>query len=320
MSDAPGPDASAAGIAAIGLDIGGTKIEVQAFAPDWSVRGRQRVPTPRDYPGLLAAIADLVAGADPGRDPDLPIGICSAGVSDPVSGRFVAANLPASGHGFHADLERALGADVMLVNDARAFALSEAVFGAARHARVVAGVILGTGIGGGIVIDKRLHGGARDLAGEFGHGAAPAHIVAAHGLPLVPCRCGRTGCIETLASGPGLSRLCAAMTGTRVEPARIAALRASSPDIAAVWRVWCALVAELLLHITLCAEPEVFVLGGGLSRIPGICEDLSAALENAHFLRGAAPAIVLAEGGDASGARGAAYAATRAHAAPQRSM
>jgi predicted NBD/HSP70 family sugar kinase len=298
---------------ALGVDIGGTKIEVQTFGPDWSVISRRRIGTPRDYPAFLAAITEQVRWGMGDRATPVPLGISTAGYANPATGAFLAANLPASGKLFLADITSALGQDVVLVNDACAFTQSEAVFGAAKHERIVVGVILGTGVGGGIVIDGQLHRGAYAAAGEFGHTAASANTVMEWDLPLVRCRCGRLGCIETLASGPGLKRICQSITARNLEPEEIAAMRADSGDVARVWQAWCALVAELLLGISLCIEPDVFVLGGGLSKTPGIADDISEALEMAHFIRGGCPAIRLAEGGDASGARGAAYAAWRAN-------
>lgn len=295
----------------VGIDIGGTKIEVQSFDADWSIMRKRRVATPQNYDSFIAAIVDQVRWAMDGTSSPVPIGISSAGYSNPTTGTFLAANLPASGKPFLNDATTALGKAVTLINDARAFTQSEAVFGAAVNDRVVAGVILGTGVGGGIVIEKQLRQGSHAVGGEIGHSAAPANIVSAFGLPMVQCRCGRLGCIETLASGPGLERLCHAMTGRLLKPAGIAERRYTEDDVAGVWRVWCALVSELLLSISLCIEPDVFVLGGGLSQIPGISDDLSNALTAAHFASGAGAKIRLAEGGDASGARGAAYAAWR---------
>ena len=294
---------------AVGLDIGGTKIEVQSFGADWSVIKKRRVATPQSYDAFIAAIVDQVDWVLEGKKHAIPIGISSAGYANPITGTFLAANIPASGKPFLEDAIKALDAPVTLINDARAFAQSEAVFGAAKNERVVAGVILGTGVGGGIVIEKQLHLGRHAVGGEFGHCSAPANVVSQHNLPMVQCRCGRLGCIETLVAGPGLERLCHAMTGRSLKPVEISERRGSEQDIAEVWRVWCALAAELLLSISLSVEPDVFVLGGGLSQIPGVSDDLSTALEKAHFTPHAGAQIRLAEGGDASGARGAAYAA-----------
>lgn len=297
---------------ALGLDIGGTKIEAQTFDKDWSLIERRRVETPAHYPDFLEVVCRQVQCMAGTSHATTPIGISIAGFSNPATGVFLAANLPATNKPLLADLETALGRPVTLINDARAFTQSEAVFGAAREERIVAGVILGTGVGGGVVIDKQIHSGQQAIAGEFGHTAVPGNILAQKGLPLLPCGCGRLGCIETLASGPGLSRICTAMTGQRLTPEEIAAQRQTAPEIKEVWQTWCLLVAECLFSISLCVEPDVFVLGGGVSKIPGIADDLSEALAQVHIVKGTRIAIRLAEGGDASGARGAAYAARRA--------
>lgn len=297
---------------AVGLDIGGTKIEAQAFAEDWSLTDRLRVETPATYPEFLDAICQQVHRISGAAEASCPVGISIAGLSNPATGLFLAANLPASQKPLHADLEAALGRSVTLINDARAFTQSEAVFGAAERERIVAGVILGTGVGGGLVIDNQLHSGLHAMAGEFGHMAAPSNVLVQMGLPLLPCGCGRIGCIETLASGPGLSRISAAMTGQSRSPEDIALQRHGSAEVKEVWQAWCLLVAELLVGISLCVEPEVFILGGGLSKIPGLVDDLSEALARRHIVTGTSLAIRLAEGGDALGARGAAYAAWRA--------
>jgi N-acetylglucosamine kinase len=201
----------------------------------------------------------------------------------------------------------AAGRAVTWVNDCRALALSEAVFGAGRGAHTVIGLILGTGLGGGIAVGGRLLPGPTMTGGEFGHIATPAEIVVRHGLPVIPCGCGAVGCYETLISGPGLARIALAMTGADLPPPDIADRRHG--DMSPVWQVWCALTASLLRALTLTVDPDIIVLGGGLSRIPGVAEDLSAALQAAQLAGFAIPRIALAEGGDSSGARGAAYAA-----------
>jgi N-acetylglucosamine kinase len=198
---------------------------------------------------------------------------------------------------------------VTYVNDCRALTLSEAVFGAARGLSPVAGLILGTGIGGGVAIGGRLVPGPAMVGGEFGHFAAPAHLVAAHGLPVYRCGCGRMGCTETYLAGPGLTRLCAHLTGRALSPPQIAAQKGEDPAIAGVWAVWTAFAAELLITLTFVIDPAAIVLGGGLSQIPGVADDLSAALSQAQLPGFAVPRVMVAAAGDASGARGAAFAA-----------
>lgn len=293
---------------AAGIDLGGTKIEAQLFARDWSVADRRRVDTPRDYDGLVAAMLDLIRWTEAQIGP-VPVGVSAAGLVNPESGHAFTANLPATGRPFPAELSAGAGRPVTYVNDCRALALSEAIFGAGRGRDPVVGLILGTGVGGGVAAGGRLLPGYAQVGGEFGHFPAAAHVIAAHDLPIHRCGCGRLGCTETYVAGPGLSRLAATLTGRALCPPEIAARKGSDPAVARVWAVWCEIVAEMLMTLTFTIDPEVVVLGGGLSRIPGVAEDLSAALARAQLPGFRIPAIVPAEGGDASGARGAAYAA-----------
>ncbi|SMY06662.1 ROK family protein [Flavimaricola marinus] len=301
---------------AAGIDLGGTKIETQIFDADWQPVTRQRVPTPKDYAGLVKAVADQVRWAEAAAGEGLPIGIGAAGLVNPATGLALTANLVASGHPFPADITAAAGRDVLYVNDCRALALSEAVFGAGRGYHTVLGLILGTGIGGGISIGGHLLPGPSMTGGEFGHTSAPADLVAKHRLPVVPCGCGAMGCIETLIAGPGLARVALAMTGQELSPPAIAA--AKGGEMAAVWQVWCDLVAALLRNLTLTVDPDIIVLGGGLSQIPGVTEDLTTALQSAQLAGFAIPKLAVAQGGDSSGARGAAYAAWTAQRSRQK--
>lgn len=294
---------------AAGIDLGGTKIEVQLFAADWSVAGKRRVETPRDYPALVGAIADLVRWARAQGGAELPVGISAAGLVNPATGLALTANLVATGKPFPADIATALGAPVPFVNDCRALTLSEAQFGAARGAARVVGIILGTGIGGGFARDGRLDLGLAALGGEFGHIAAPAALLARHGLPVIGCGCGREGCYERYISGPGMTRIGEILTGRSLTPAEIGARRHDDPEVAKIWTVWTEILAELLVTLSLTLDPEVVVLGGGVAQIPGLVEDLDAAFARALFADYARPRLAVAEGGDASGARGAAFAA-----------
>lgn len=293
---------------AAGIDLGGTKIETQIFGPDWQRREVSRVATPRDYAALVAAVAGQVRWADD-HVGDGPIGLGAAGLINPATGLALAANLPVSGKPFPADIARAAGRKVTFVNDCRSFALSEAIFGAARGASPAVGLILGTGVGGGVVVDGRPVKGLSAVGGEFGHTCAPAHIVVAEGLPIHACGCGRTGCFETYVAGPGLVRMALALTGREVTTEQIAEGRAIDAGLARVWDIWCRLMAEMMMSMICMIDPAVIVLGGGLSKIDGVANDLSAALGRAQLAGFSTPRIVLAEGGAASGARGAAYAA-----------
>jgi predicted NBD/HSP70 family sugar kinase len=295
-------------VIAAGIDLGGTKAEAQLFAPDWSVVERRRVDTPTDYAALVAAMAGLIAWARAERS-GLPVGLCSAGLVNPATGRALTANLPATGRPFPADLAAACGGPLAYLNDCRAFTLSEARFGAGRGASRVAGLVLGTGVAGGFALGGRLSEGPAGLGGEFGHLPAPAHLVARHGLPLKECGCGRTGCIETFASGPGMRRISEALTGTARSSQEIAAARGTDPEAARVWAAWLDFVAELVVALSFTLDPDLVVLGGGLGTVAGLAEELDAAVERASFAGFSRPALAPAEGGDASGARGAAWAA-----------
>lgn len=292
-----------------GLDIGGTKIEVQVFDADWQALARHRVPTPTDYDALVAAVADQISWAEAEAGPLAAVGVGCAGLVNPETGLAMTANLPATDRPFPADIARAAGRSVTYINDCRALALSEAVCGAGQGHRRVMALIIGTGIGGGVAVDGALHPGPTTLGGEFGHIAAPAHVVAAHDLPIYPCGCGRRGCIETYVAGPGLERLCAHLTGSQANAPEIAAGRHDTYK--EVWAVWCAFAAELVHTLTLIADPDVIVLGGGLSSVPDVADDIRAAAQAVQLQGFSVPRIVVAQGGDASGARGAAIAAMK---------
>jgi N-acetylglucosamine kinase len=293
-------------IAAAGIDLGGTKIEAQVFASDWSLADRQRWPTPTDYPGLVAAMAAAVHWCETRGPADLPVGISAAGLINPRTGLALTSNLPASGRAFPQDIARAAGRPVAWINDCRALTLSEAMLGAARGADPAVGLILGTGLAGGVVTGGRLLPSPARIGGEFGHFPLAAGPMAAHGLPLLGCGCGRLGCSETYLSAPGLSRIAAHLTGQGHSPESITAGRATTPAFAQAWDIWLDLATEFLITLCLTLDPEVIVLGGGLSRAAGLTDDLTRRLARATFNGFPIPAIRLAEGGDASGARGAA--------------
>lgn len=290
-------------MAAAGIDIGGTKIETQIFDSAWSLVRRHRSDTPDSYPELLSAIAAHIAWAQGEAGAPMPIGIGAAGREDARTGHWIAANLAADGQSLSADL----GPQLTLMNDCTALAVSEAAFGAGKGQSRVAALVLGTGVGGGLAIDGAPLRGANGICGEFGHISAPAHILAQHKLPVVPCTCGRRGCIERYISGPGLTLLAQHLLGRKLTAPQIASERTGAAQ--PVWEIWRALVADLIHTITLTVDPDVIVLGGGLSRIEGLAPELTNAVQTTHISGFSSPAIVIAEGGDASGARGAAYSA-----------
>ena len=296
---------------AIGIDLGGTKMEAQVFDYAWSVAVRRRRDTPKDYADLVTELADLIRWADAQTSGTVPVGIGAAGLVNPKTGLALTANLVATGQLFPADIACTIGRPVTYMNDCRALALSEAVFGQGKGRRTVMALILGTGVGGGIAVDGAILQGPTHTGGEFGHTSAPAHLVAKHDLPIWRCGCGRMGCIETYIAGPGLVRLAKHILGTDLTTVEIAARR--NIDTGPVWQVWCDFSADLLHSLTLTADPDLIVLGGGLTHIDRLVEDLSAAARRAQIGDFAVPEIVLAQGGETSGARGAAYAAWQAH-------
>ncbi|SLN38202.1 ROK family protein [Pseudooctadecabacter jejudonensis] len=292
---------------AIGIDLGGSKIEAQVFDNTWDLIARDRCATPDTYDGLLAALAQHIRWAQGHAGADAPIGISAAGLLNPASGLVFAANLPASGHALPADIAAAISRPVAYINDARALTVSEAVFGAGRGLRCVASLVLGTGIGGGVAINGVTLAGPSGTGGEVGHTSAPAHLIQRHALPLWPCGCGRAGCVETYVSGPGLVRLAGHLTGQTLSTEEIAARRHG--DMAQVWAVWSALAGDLVHTLTATLDPDVIVLAGGLSRIEGIIDDVTDAARTAQIGGLPVAPIVLAQGGDASGAKGAAFTA-----------
>ena len=303
-----GGNISGGNMIAAGIDLGGTKIEAQIFDSGWTRVDSQRIATPKTYQTLVAAMAGQIGWIE-ARCPGLPIGVAAAGLVNPATGLALTANLPATGHPFPADIAAAAGRAITYVNDCRAQALSEVRFGAARGFRTALALNLGTGLAGGVVIDGQLLPGPTGLGGEFGHVALPAHVMAAHGLPLIRCGCGRLACTETLIAGPGLSRLHKHLTGRNATPEDIVQNRATDAQAQMVWDIWCDLAAELIHTLCFTVDPDCVVLAGGLSRAPGLVDDLSAALQRAQLPGYGLPLIRLAEGGDATGARGAAYAA-----------
>ena len=298
---------------AAGIDLGGTKIETQIFDADWVCVDRQRIDTPSSYSVLVQTLVEQALWADRKAGRSLPVGIGAAGLLNPASGLVYAANLPAMNRPLQNDIETMLGRKVTYINDCRALALSETVFGAGRGITTVAALILGTGVGGGLTIGGKLVPGFAAVGGEFGHLPASAHLIAKHGLPLLQCGCGRVGCCETLISGPGMTRIARRFMGQDISPENLVEMKGTNTLAAQVWAVWCDLLADLLLTLVFIVDPAAVVIAGGLSKIPNLIEDLTAALHRAQFPGFAIPQLVIAQGGDASGARGAAYMAAQEH-------
>ena len=237
---------------------------------------------------------------------NVPIGIGAAGVLS-ADGRALTANLPATNHRIVHDIHAQIDAGIVYVNDGRAFALSDAVFGAGRGHDMTLGLILGTGVGAGMTWRGELIGEPHSIAGEIGHVAAPLSVCS--DLPIIECGCGRSACYEAYASGPGLSRLALHYSGETLSPMEIAELKSKKPSVQTAWEKWCEIVAEMIITSSFHIAPDVIVLGGGLSKIAGVIDDLATAVDKRALANVTRPKIILAEAGDASGARGAAYAA-----------
>ena len=272
----------------IGIDLGGTKIEGIVIDDAGCERVRRRVPTPKgDYRATVGAIAALVAALDAECATRATVGVGIPGAVSRVSGLVKNANSTCLiGHPLQGDLESALGRPVRLANDANCFALSEAVDGAGRGARVVFGVILGTGVGGGIVVDGRVLDGANAIAGEWGHNPLPR--ADADDLPLRPCYCARAGCIETYLSGPALE----AAGGVAAEGA-IARYEAR--------------LARALAGVINLLDPDVIVLGGGVSNVDRLYANVPRLWREHVFSDHVATRLAKHAHGDSSGVRGAAW-------------
>ena len=292
----------------LGIDLGGTKIEIAALDAGGEIVLRDRVASPRgDYDATTETICRLVQDAESRLGRRGTVGIGIPGAISPATGLVKNANsVWLNGKPFDRDLARVLGRPVRLANDANCFALSEAVDGAGADGRVVFGVIAGTGIGGGIVVERKLLTGPHAIAGEWGHNPLPWPLP--DELPGPLCYCGKHGCNETWLSGPALSRAYAEATGETLAPPLIAA-RANTGEkaAAAVLERWQDRFARALACVVNILDPDVIVLGGGLSNLAALREGLAARLGPYAFSDRLGTTIRHALHGDSSGVRGAAW-------------
>jgi fructokinase len=291
----------------IGLDLGGSKIEGILLSREATELARYRIATPReDYAATIAAIVDLRARLVQGTTSDASIGVAVPGSISPHTGLMQNANSTwLNGRPFDRDLEVALAAPVRLANDANCFALSEASDGAAENAHTVFGVILGTGCGGGLVVNGRLLDGPRGIGGEWGHNPLP--WMTPDEYPGPSCWCGRKGCLETWVSGPGMTADHATVTGETHTAAEIAA-RAKAGNAAAMATLsrHADRLARGLAHVVNVVDPDVLVLGGGLSQLSHLYQLLPQLIGPHIFADHGSVAIKPPQWGDASGSRGAA--------------
>lgn len=289
----------------LGIDLGGTKTEIIALAADGGVALRRRISTPKDYDSLIRALAELVQGAEAELKTPGSVGMAIPGTESFGSGLIKNANTTfLNGRPLRRDLETTLARPVRLANDANCFALSEASDGAAAGAGTVFGVIAGTGVGGGVVIGGKVVGGAHGVGGEWGHIPLPAPSVEeVTGAP--PCYCGKRGCLEAWCSGPGLALDFKRTTGREATAEQIAASNGAE-ERAAITRLIDRL-ARAMATMANILDPDVIVMGGGLSNIGRLYEELPPLVERYAFNLGAPPRIVKNMHGDSSGVRGAAW-------------
>lgn len=292
----------------LGIDLGGSKTEIIALAEDGCELLRQRIPTPQgDYMATVMAIAGLVESAEITLGQRGSVGVGIPGAESLSTGLIKNANSTCLiGKPLKRDLQALLQREVRLANDANCFALSEAVDGSGQDARIVFGIILGTGVGGGIVINRQVLTGANAIAGEWGHNPLP--LADGDDLPLPACYCGRTGCVETYLSGPALAADHLRHTGQMLSASEIDRLAASGD--AACEASLCRYEERLgraLAGVINLLDPEVIVIGGGLSKMQRLyqnlpeccCRHVFSDVFNTQFRP---PAH-----GDSSGVRGAAW-------------
>lgn len=290
----------------MGIDLGGTKTELVVLDAGQKPLHRERLATPaRDYDAILAMIADAYIDACARFGTDLSLGIGIPGAISPRSGRMRNSNTQClNGRSFKQDIEQRIGREIRIENDANCFALSEALGGAGRGHRVVFGVIIGTGTGGGLVVDGSLLNGPHSISGEWGHNPLPWWCESDNSTT---CYCGKQGCIETYLSGPGMAHNYESRFGKTLDSRQIVdAATAGDPDCIAMLDSYCEQMARSLAQLINIIDPDAIVLGGGMSNIDRIYQLVPQRLGDYVFSDFAETPILKAERGDASGVFGAA--------------
>jgi fructokinase len=292
----------------IGIDLGGTKIEALALDDDGQQRHRERLPTPRhDYEGTLAAIAELVRRCEEATGLTGSVGIGMPGAISPATGLVKNANSTwLNGQPFAEDLQRVLARPVRFANDANCLALSEATDGAAAGAEVVFGVILGTGVGGGLVVHGNVVIGANAVGGEWGHNMLP--WPEGDEYPGPACYCGLTGCIETWLSGPAFARDFHQRTGRDATAAQVYDMaQTGDPQAEDAWQRYERRLARAFAALINVLDPDVIVVGGGVSNVARIYTNVPQLWDKWVFSDRVDTRLVPARYGDSSGVRGAAW-------------
>ncbi len=292
----------------IGIDLGGTKIEGVALGGSGNILARRRIATPRDdYPGTIAVLHDLVRALEAEIGTSATVGVGMPGAISPASGLVKNANSTwLNGKSFHLDLEARIGRPIRFANDADCLALSEASDGAAAGAPTVFGAILGTGVGGGIVVNGRLLAGPNAIAGEWGH--SPLPWPREDERPGPACYCGKQGCIETFLSGPGLAADHLHHGGARQNAEDIAAqAEAGDPKAQATLARYADRLARSLATVINLIDPHVIVLGGGVGQIDGLYREVPRLWASYVFSDQVATRLAKPIHGASSGVRGAAW-------------
>lgn len=288
-----------------GLDLGGTKMEAVLLDDTGEIVWRERRPTPaEDYQAIIETIAALVAQAAIETAQEMTVGIGMPGSLSPKTGLVRNSNTQClNGQAIKQNLESAMAREVRLANDANCFALSEATDGAGAGAQSVFGVIIGTGCGGGLVFDGKLQNGANGIGGEWGHN--PLAAPTADELPGPPCYCGRHGCNEVWISGSGFARDHEAIAGEKLTAEQIIA--SDSAAAKASFERLCDRIARALGAVINVVDPDVIVLGGGLSNVDALYTHIPEIWDGYIFSDVIETRLVKNKHGDSSGVRGAAW-------------
>ncbi len=292
----------------IGIDLGGTKIEGLALDREGRERARLRIQTPAgDYPRTLEAIGELVFCLEKETGQRATVGIGTPGAISPATGLLKNSNSTClNGKPLATDLEALLGRPLRFANDANCFALSEASDGAATGKHTVFGVIVGTGTGGGIVVNGSVLTGPNAIAGEWGHNPMPWPRPEEWPGPV--CYCGRSGCIETFLSGPGFEQDHFRTAGIRLTPSEIVFMAEAGETTARESLArYEDRMARALASVINLLDPDAIVLGGGMSRVPSLYERVPALLGRFVFSDRVETPLLPPRHGDASGVRGAAW-------------